>query len=136
MQQPIDPRLHHVCLNVTTGSLEVVLELFELLKCPVVYWPNNGYQWAMVGQPQLDFALQITETSDAPLEDLDRKRQTHVAFLSSSPQDVVDEVRKWASSKGITFQDGGWSDKELYFDLPKLFVNFVVEVMHTSIEEE
>jgi hypothetical protein len=30
---------------------------------------------------------------------------------------------------------GGWSEKELWFDLPDVFTNFVIEIMHTSIVE-
>lgn len=136
MDNTIDPRLHHCCHNITTGSLDKVLEMFDLLKCPVVYRPNNGYRWAMVGQPQLDFSLQVSEVSGKPIDDLETKCQVHIAFISDNPREVIDQIEKWASDKGISFREGGWSEKERYFDLPELFVNFVVEVMHTSIEEE
>lgn len=90
----------------------------------------------MVGQLPLQFAIQITEVSDAPIENLDKKRQTHIAFISDNPKEVVDKIKTWAGGKGFAFREGGWSEIERYFDLPDMFVNFVIEVMHTSIEEK
>jgi len=89
----------------------------------------------MVGQSQLRFAIQIVEVDDKPIDDLDLKRKVHIAFLSDDPQALIEKVEVWAKDKGIQFRQGGWSEKERYFDLPDIFVNFVVEVMHTSIEE-
>lgn len=136
MQNTTKPRLHHACLNISKGSLEQVVEIFQLLECPVVYEPHNGYRWAMVGQPQLEFSLQLTEVADSPIIELDKKRQLHIAFISPKPREIVEQAKSWAASKNITFREGGWSEREFYFDLPDLFVNFVIEVMHSSIEEE
>jgi len=55
--------------------------------------------------------------------------------LSDTPKEDIDEVRLWAEKKGVEFVQGGWSDKELWFDLPEVFTNFVIEVMHTSVVE-
>ncbi len=131
-----DSRLHHYCQNITKGHLQDMVEMYKLLGLDVVYTPPpSKFPWVMVGQPQLRFAIQITEVTDAPIENLDKKRQTHIAFLSDNPQEVIDKVGVWAEGKGFKFRDGGWSKIERYFDLPDIFVNFVVEVMHTSIEE-
>lgn len=130
----IDPRLHHYCQNITKGNLDVVVEMYQLLNFKVVYTPPNG-DWIMVGQDQLRFAIQITQVEDTPIVDIDIKRRTHIAFLSDNPQEVISKVEAWANNKNIKFRQGGWSDKEKYFDLPDIFVNFMVEVMHTSIEE-
>lgn len=130
-----DPRLHHYAQNIIQGSLEDVLEMYKLFNCEVVYRPNNGYKWAMVGQSQIRFAIQIVETEEKPISDIELKRKTHIAFLSDNPQELIDKVETWAKSKNFDFRQGGWSDKEKYFDLPDIFINFVVEVMHTSIEE-
>ncbi len=132
----LDPRLHHYAQNVYKGTLEDVLEMYTLFNCGVVYRPNNGYKWAMVAQSQLQFAIQIVEVDDLPISDIELKRKVHIAFISDNPQEIIDKVESWANSKNIKFRQGGWSDKERFFDLPDLFVNFVVEVMHTSIEEE
>lgn len=90
----------------------------------------------MVGQDKLDFRVQIVEVDEKPIEDLDDKRRTHVAFLSNDPRLFLNEIDNWAKSKNIRFRQGGWNEKELYFDLPDIFVNFVIEVMHSSIVKE
>ncbi len=110
--------------------------MYKLLGFDVVYTPPpSKWPWIMVGQPQLRFAIQITEVLDIPIENIDKKRQTHIAFISDNPQEVIDKIKAWAEDKGLKFRDGGWSKIERYFDLPDIFVNFVVEVMHTSIED-
>jgi len=131
-----DPRLHHYCQNVTRGHLTDVVEMYEMFNFKVVYTPPNNNRWIMVGQKQLRFAIQIAEVSDSPITNIDIKKRTHIAFISDDPQAIIDKVEIWAKSKNINFRQGGWSDKERYFDLPDIFVNIVVEIMHTSIEEE
>ena len=131
-----ESRLHHYCQNIAKGHLGDMIEMYKLLGCEVVYTPPNDNTWIMVAQKPLNFAVQITEVSDIPVENLDEKRKTHIAFISDDPQQVIEKVRTWAKEKKIVFRDGGWSKIERYFDLPDIFVNFVVEVMHTSIEEK
>jgi hypothetical protein len=132
----IDPRLHHYCQNITKGHLGDIVEMYKLLGFDVVYTPPpSKYPWIMVGQPTPRFAIQITEVDDKPIEDLEKKRQTHIAFISDNPKELIKKIETWTKEKGLTFREGGWSEIERYFDLPDIFVNFVVEVMHTSIEE-
>ena len=131
-----DPRLHHYAQNISKGTLEDVLEMYAILGCEIVYRPNNGYKWAMVAQQPLRFAIQIVEVDEKPIADIELKRKVHVAFLSDNPQEVINKVEAWAQTISINFRQGGWSERERYFDLPDIFVNFVVEVMHTSIEKE
>ena len=132
----IDPRLHHYAQKITKGSLDTVLEMYEELDCNIKYRPDNKFCWAMVGQDGLHFIIQVVEYDEEPISDVSIKRGSHVVFLSDDPQDLVNKVKDWADRKGIKFIQGGWSKKELYFDLSDIFVNFVVEVMHTSIEDE
>lgn len=129
------PKLHHYCQNIRKGCLNDVVEMYNLLGFEVVYTPPTK-DWIMVGQKDLRFAIQITQVNNSPIDDIDEKRKTHIAFLSDNPQEVIDRVRNWANKKDYKFREGGWSDIEKYFDLPDIFVNFVVEVMHTSIEKE
>lgn len=131
----IDPKLHHYCQNITSGNLNMVVEMYKLLNFKVVHTPP-AKDWIMVGQDELRFAIQINQVDDTPIEDIDKKRQTHIAFLSDNPQAVINKIETWAKEKGIKFRQGGWSAIERYFDLPDMFVNFVIEVMHVSIEEE
>ncbi len=131
-----DPRLHHYCQNIVKGRLADVVEMYKLLDFDVVYDPGPDAGWKMVGQKQLRFAIQIAEVDDSPITDIDTKKQTHIAFISDDPAQVIVKIETWAKTKGFAFREGGWSKIERYFDLPDIFVNFVVEVMHSSIEKE
>ena len=130
-----DPRLHHYCQNISKGYLETVIEMYELFNCRVVYRPSAEQNWAMIGQDQLRFAVQIAEVDEKPIENIDLKKRSHIAFISDNPQEIIDKVKIWAQNKGLKFREGGWSPIERYFDLPDIFVNFLVEVMHASIEQ-
>ena len=132
----INPRLHHCAQNITKDSLEDVIDMFKIFDCTVNYRPDNGHKWAMVSQKELRFSIQIVEVNNDSVSDIEIKKQTHIAFISDNPQKLIDKVGNWAKDKDIKFKQGGWSSKELYFDLPDIFVNFVVEVMHSSIVGE
>ncbi len=129
-----DPRLHHYCQNITRGNLDLVVEMYKLLNFKVVYTPPNK-DWIMVAQDNLRFAIQIIQVDDKPTDNLTEKIKTHIALISDNPANVIQEIKIWANSKGLRFREGGWSPIERYFDLPDIFVNFVVEIMHTSIED-
>lgn len=128
-----DPHLHHYCQQIMPNTLEVVLEMYELLGCKAAYRPRNDNSWAMVAQEKLNFAIQIVEAPGTPIEDINVKNNSHIAFITDDPQGVVKKIRDWAEAKGIKFREGLWYEGALYFDLPDIFLNFVVEVMHTSI---
>lgn len=132
----VTPRLHHCSQSVRIGSLELVLEMYQHLGCDVVFRPQNGYAWAMIGQPGLKFFPQIVEVTGQPISDLETKRRSHIAFLSDDPEGTISKVEKWAQAKNVRFVSGGWTDKERYFDLPDIFVDSVIEIMHSSIDPE
>ncbi|MBX4190218.1 hypothetical protein KW791_02910 [Candidatus Parcubacteria bacterium] len=136
MNLKTDPLLHHVCKRIQLNTLEAVTEMFELLGMKVVYRPPNGVRWAMIAQEGLNFNIQLAEVRETPIEDASRKNGSHVAFISNNPTEVIQKVEDWAKTKNLQFRKGGWSERELWFDFPELFVDFVVEVMHTSILEE
>jgi len=125
--------LHHFAYNIRPNKLELVLELFELLGCTIAYREGNS-RWCQIEQKPIPIDIQIIEREDDSIP-LDIKTSTHIAFLSESPKEDIDRIEKWAKNKNIQFVRGGWSDKELWFDLPNVFTNFVVEIMHTSIVE-
>ena len=88
----------------------------------------------MIEQEGKDMIVQFIQTDQKP-QCTEVKRDSHIAFLSDNPKESIANLQEWISSKGIKFEDGSWSDKEFYFDCPEIFVDFVIEIMHTSIVE-
>ena len=128
------PQLHHVAKRITPRSLEKIIEVFGLLGCEVTY-QKDAARWIMIGQHGLPFDIQLIEVNEAPQQSISRT-SSHVAFISNTPVEHIEKVERWASEQNVRFEKGGWSEKELWFDLPELFVDFVVEVMHVSVIEE
>jgi len=125
--------LHHFAYNIKPKQLEVVLELFKMLGCSLAYREGKS-RWCQIEQKPIPIDIQIIETKNDAVT-LDIKINTHIAFLSDSPKKDINKIEEWAKNKNIQFIKGGWSEKELWFDLPNIFTNFVVEIMHTSIIE-
>lgn len=128
-----DPQLHHTAKRITPKSLELVVEVFELLGCKVTFREGNA-RWVMIGQDGLSFDIQLVEVDETPIHTKSRV-SSHVAFISNYPEEQIAKVEEWAQKKNIKFEKGGWNEKEQWFDLPELFVDFVVEIMHVSVVE-
>ena len=128
-----DLRLHHCAKRITPNSLKFVMELFYELGCRESYW-EDGARWAMIEQKGYDSVIQFIETNQTP-QTTEEKRNSHIAFLSNDPEKDVTLIRKWIRKQNIEINVGKWSDKELYFDCPEIFIDFVIEIMHNSIVE-
>lgn len=128
-----EPQLHHSARRIVPGSLELLIEIFELLGCKIVYKQGN-VRWAMISQNGINFNIQLVEVDETPIHNKSRI-SSHIAFISENPSDIIYKVEQWASNQNIRFTRGKWNEKELYFDLPDLFVDFVIEVMHKSVIE-
>lgn len=129
-----DPRLHHTAKRIKPNSLEKVIEMFEIFGCKVSYQPS-GMRWAMVDQEGLNFDIQLIEVEGKQLED-DTRRSSQISFISENPTEHIEKVRAWAESEGLKFLQNSWNEHEFYFDLPDLFVDWVIEVMHVSVVGE
>ncbi len=128
------PTLHHGARRITPNSLETLIEMFALLGCAVAYREGEA-RWAMIGQKEVHFKIQLVEVNEAPIQTKSRS-SSHVAFISENPNEVINTIEEWAKKSQIQFVRGGWSEKELWFDIPDLFIDFVVEVMDKSIVEK
>jgi len=126
--------LHHVAYSIAPNTLETVFEVFGHLGCTMSY-REKGARWCLVEQEGVSIKIQLIETADVPVYDRGVRTNTHIAFISDEPRKVLEIVRTWTHTRGVSFREGGWSERELWFDLPDVFKNFVVEVMHTSVVE-
>ncbi len=124
-------KLHHFAYNIKPNTLELVIELLEQLNCTVSYREKNA-RWCTIEQKPIPIDIQFIETQQKTIP-TKNKINTHIAFLTNDPQEYIKQIKKWTVNKNLKFTQGKWSDKELWFDLPDLFVNFVIEIMHTSV---
>lgn len=62
-----------------------------------------------------------------------KKVNTHIAFLSDKPKGDLEKIDKWAKINNVRINQGKWSNKELWFDLPDIFINFVIEIMDKRV---
>ncbi len=108
------------------------MDLFKQLGCEESYWELES-TWAMVEQNGSNI-IQFIETDQIP-QNVEDKRNSHIAFLSDNPQKDVEAIKQWVNGQNQKFIIGQWSDKELYFDCPDVFIDFVIEIMHKSIVE-
>ncbi len=121
-------KLHHFAYNITPNNLELVSELFEKFDCVVSYKEKNA-RWCLFKQESIPVNIQIIETKDTPIATIDKKINMHIAFLSDFVESDIKEIKQWSENKNVKFKHGKWSENEQWFDLPDIFVNFVVEIM-------
>ncbi len=129
----MNPLLHHFAYNIRPGKLEFVIELFNHLGCDMRFREGDR-RWCMMGQDPINVNIQIIETPDKPVP-IKKKISTHIAFLSKNPEKDVKRIQSWVQKKGYKFDKGAWTKKEHWFDIPEVFTNFVIEIMHTSVVE-
>lgn len=64
------------------------------------------------------------------------KHQSHIGFISAHPLKDREAIRQWSEDRGLGTTLGQWSDRELWIDLPEVFLDFVIEVMDRRILDE
>ncbi len=72
-------------------------------------------------------------------EDFDpqqNKHRSHLGFISTHPMEDREAIRRWCEDRGLVTELGQWSDRELWIDLPDVFLDFVIEVMDRKILDE
>ena len=126
-----EPQLNHGARRIAPNSLELLIEMFSLLGCEVRFREGEA-RWAMIGQSGVGFNIQLVEVDETPILNKSRT-SSHIAFISENPTAIIEKIEEWSIKNNLNFKKGGWSDRELWFDLPDLFVDFVIEVMDKAI---
>lgn len=118
-------KLNHVANRITKGSLDLMLSLFTeelgfklLRRIPTDIWLRQG-------ESTVD--IQFCET-DAPPIGHD-KHNSHISFLSDSPEDELRKLAEWFKVRGFESRMGSWSSREFWLDVPEVFVDFTLESM-------
>ncbi len=127
----MNTKLHHFAYIVKQGKLPLVIEVFKKLGC-VISYQEKGTTWCMLEQKSIPVDIQIIEFESPELSEK-IKISTHICFLSDNPQADLEKIKRWAEEKNVKFKQGEWSKEMLWFDLPDVFGNFVIEIMNTSV---
>ena len=122
-------QLHHFAYKIQPNTLETVIKLLEKLGCKVSYRKGQE-RWCMISQDKN--IIQLIETEDTPIN-IETKTNTHIAFISQTPQEDIEKIKQWAKENNIEFRQGEWYEGAYWFDLPKMFSNFVIEIMDTKL---
>ncbi len=124
-------KLNHIANRIVSGKLEFVIELFTtqlgcivLRKIPTDVW---------LRQPDANIDIQFCETNSSP--DENDKHNSHVAFLSATPEVDLKNLAQWIESKGYATKIGNWSEKEWHLDVPEVFVDFCIEAMNPELAD-
>jgi hypothetical protein len=125
-------QLHHYARRIRPKMLDSAIKIFEYLWCTVSYKPPNSNTRAMIKYPWIDTRIQFIET-DNPTEETEKKRNSHIAFISQNPEKALEEIKKTIESMWLQYIQWNRSDKEFYFDCPDIFIDFVIEIMNTSV---
>jgi hypothetical protein len=124
-------KLNHVANRVTAGHLNLIQEFFItqlgfklLRKIPTDIW---------LRQADSKVDIQFCETSAHPVSD--DKHNSHISFLSQSPESDLKRLAVWFEERGKKTKIGSWSNKEFYLDVPEVFVDFAIEAMTPDLAE-
>jgi hypothetical protein len=124
-------KLNHVANRITQGNLDLILELFTtqlgfklLRRIPTDIW---------LRQQGANVDIQFCETQ-AHVAQGD-KHNSHISFLSETPEADLRRLATWFESRGKKTIIGSWSAKEFYLDVPEVFVDFAIESMLPDLAE-
>ncbi len=89
---------------------------------------------AILNQAVTGIDIQLLCSDD--FEPQHNKHGSHLDFVSSHPVQDRETIRQWSEGRGLVTELGQWSDRELWIDLPEVFLDFVIEVMDRRILDE
>ncbi|MCX5497010.1 hypothetical protein OSH11_20060 [Kaistia dalseonensis] len=78
-------------------------------------------------QPGTNIDLQLNRSVEQSRDD--DKLKSQVSFLSTTPQQDLEELAIWLRERGLNAQVSAYTTREFYLDVPEAFVDFVVEAM-------
>ena len=130
-------RLHHSAHQVAEGTKDLISELFtSKLGFQVVF--ENDFT-VLLRQNDLPVDIQFIGKSPGPSVPQEIKIGSQIAFLSPSPMEDLESIQLWFRERGLESQIGQYyddSDWDLWFDVPSVFLDFVIEVIHPQFLEE
>ncbi len=118
-------KLDHCAMRVSRAGFDDVIGLFvEQLGFRVLRRTDRSV-W--LRQPHASVDVQFIATPRTFAQD--DKRFSQIAFTTPTPEQDLERLQQWLSSKRIESFINAYSPSEFYLDAPELFVDFVIEAM-------
>ena len=126
-------QLNHICNRITSDSQSFLINLFTCqLDCFVLRQTDTDV-WLRQRGTAVD--LQFCETSIDPNIIVDDKHNSHISFLTETPEQDLRRLGMWIEAQGYRVAYGSWSNQEYWLDVPEVFVDFVIEAMVPGLAE-
>ena len=126
-------QLHHSAHQVAAGSKDLVAELFtSKLGFREVF--RNEYA-VLLRQGNTNVDIQFIGKNPGPGVAQEGKILSHIGFTSDSPSADLKELQEWFRERGYESEIGQFyeeTDMDLWFDVPEVFLDFVIEVVDTQ----
>lgn len=126
-------QLHHSAHQVAAGSKDLVTELFtSKLGFREVFRNELA---VLLRQDQKNVDIQFIAKFPGPGVEREEKILSHIGFTSDSPIEDLKELQEWFRERGHESEIGQYyddTDMDLWFDVPGVFLDFVIEVVHTQ----
>ena len=127
-------KLHHSAYQVEAGSKDLVAELFtDKLGFREVF--RNEFA-VLLRQKGTNADIQFIAKAPGPVVTHDVKIFSHIGFISNSPEADLKELQEWFHERGHVSEIGQYyddTDMDLWFDVPGIFLDFVIEAVHPQL---
>jgi hypothetical protein len=126
-------KLHHSAHQVTAGSKDLIAELFtSKLGFREVF---RNEQAVLLRQGKTNVDIQFIAKSPGPGVTQEVKIMSHIGFTTNAPREDLEELQQWFRERGHHSEIGRYyddTDMDLWFDVPGVFLDFVIEAVHTQ----
>ncbi len=122
-------QLHHRSGQVAYKHLDLAVDFFtEKLGCRVIVRMDGI---VFLRQEGASVDLQLVGVPTRPAQD--GKELSHIGFLSDDPHGDRKDLQEWLKERGHDAELGQWSDRELWLDIPGVFLDFVIELLDPQV---
>ena len=139
--------LNHCAFRVYKDAFDLVVSLFTEKLGFRVLRRKHSIVWMRQGEIPVDIQLSASDTEPETrwlgndivgrrdLRGKCDKSRSQIAFLSEQPEKDLRHLADEIENNGYKTVVLGFSDKEFFFDIPEVFVDFVIEAMTPECAE-
>ncbi len=123
-------KLHHSAYQITLGNSKLMQLFCEYLGAKII-WEGHD-QGREVLMDFGTYVIQFSEINEDPINS-QNKQETHLAFVSENIHGDLIKITDWFKERDVEIRVGQWSEREIWIDCPKIFINFAIEIFHSNV---